>query len=159
MDNGGNGYGSGSRSYGNGGKYGTKVRIGGITIDPIIFYVGIGIAALAVLSLLWSMFNTAIVTHFGVAAGVLLLLANVRELIGLSYAQPKGTALLNCMVGGSLVLAWLGEIVLWLFWLPAALLLVAAVPLIIGRTSVYTTYMNTARGAVQNVRRTVSRWN
>jgi hypothetical protein len=86
-----------------------------------------------------------------------LLLANIRELIGMSYAQRGSTALLNSLIGGALLFAWLSQLAGALFWIPAVLLLVVAAPLVLGRVSVYSTYVQTARTAVTNVRRAVGR--
>lgn len=151
--------GNGGRGYRNGGKYRFRTTtIGGFQVKPLYLYIAAGIAFLLVLYLLTRLLNTSLVMHFGLLAGVLLLLANGRELIGQSYGQPKSTAMLNVLIGGSLLFAWLSQIISSVMWAPAVGLLVVAAPLAFGRASVYRTYMQTARGAMQNIRQIVSRW-
>ncbi|MEM8529810.1 MAG: hypothetical protein AAGF95_03150 [Chloroflexota bacterium] len=139
---------------GNGNNY---TKVGGFHIKPMYLYIGIAIVAVIALYFVTQFLNTSLVMHFGVVAGALLLLANLRELLGQSYAQRSGTALLNCLIGGALVCAWLSQIAGVLFWVPALVLLGISVPLSLGRASVYSTYVQTARGAVSNLRRSVNR--
>ncbi len=150
--NGNGGYNGGN--YNGGSNY---TSVGGFRIKPLYLY--IGIAAIVALAIFFVMrfLNTSLVMHFGLFAGVLLLLANVRELIGMSYTQRGSTALLNCLIGGALLCAWLSQIVGVLFWIPAIALIGVAAPLTFGRASVYTTYVQVARTAVDGVRRTVGR--
>jgi hypothetical protein len=107
--------------------------------------------------------NTGLVMHFSMLAGVLLLLANLREVLGKSYARHNNTALLNTLIGGALVFAWLSQFLGALLWVPAIAMLGIAAPLAIGRASVYQTYVRTARGAMGNLRhmagRVAGHWN
>jgi hypothetical protein len=156
--NGGNNYNRNSYTT----RSGSGVRIGGVYIKPLYLYIGLGAAVLLLLAFLIQFINTHILLHFGVFAGALLLLANVRELLGQSYERHSNTALLNTMVGGALVFAWLSQFLGGLMWIPAIALLAFATPLAVGRASVYATYTRTARSmlgqASQVVSRTASRW-
>ncbi|MCG8349053.1 MAG: hypothetical protein MI924_14880 [Chloroflexales bacterium] len=155
----GNGSGNGNGGYNSGSGYnGSRyVNIGGFRIKPMYMYVAIGVVILLAIYFVMRFLNTGLVMHFGLVAGVLLLLANLRELIGMSYAQRGSTALLNSLIGGALFFAWLSQLAGALFWIPAVLLMVVAVPLVLGRVSVYSTYVQTARSAVSNMRRAVGR--
>jgi hypothetical protein len=171
MHNGDSGYNNGGSSSSSSSQYRSRntyatsgnLRVAGFEIKPLYLYIGAGIIFLVILYFLVNILRAAGVLHFGLVSGVLLLLANVRELIGRSYGQHKNTALLNCLIGGGLLSAWLGEIVGLVFWLPAIALLVISIPLAVGRASVYSAYMNTARAAMGNLRRAAgraaSRWN
>lgn len=129
------------------------ITIGGFRIKPIYFYIAIAAVFMLVLAFLIRILDTSLFMHFSMIAGALLLLANLRELLGHTYTQHSSTALLNCLIGGSLIFAWLGG----LFWVPAVVLLAVALPLVIGRTTVYVTYVQMARSVVNGVRRTVGR--
>src|SRR5688572_32764738 len=108
---------------GNGGRNGGNyTRIGGYPIKPLYLYIGLGIVALVAIYFVLNLFNTSFVMHFGAYAGLLLLIANVRELFGNSYGQKGSTALLNVLIGGALLLAWLSQIVTGLLWVPAIIL-------------------------------------
>lgn len=144
--------GNGDRNY-----TGSNVNIGGFRIRPLYVYIGIAAILLIALALLIRMLDTSLVMHFGLVAGGLLLLANVRELLGHAYAQHNSTALLNSLIGGALICAWLSQILSGLLWIPALLLIGVAIPLVLGRSSVYLTYMQMARNAVNGVRRAVGR--
>lgn len=133
------------------------INIAGFYIKPTFFYIGLAVIFIIVLAFLIRMVNTSLAMHFGLVAGALLLLANVRELLGYAYAQHNSTALLNCLIGGGLVCAWLSQTVSGLFWVPAVVLVAVALPLVLGRTSVYTTYVQAARTAFNGVRRAVGR--
>ncbi|NOK60781.1 MAG: hypothetical protein GFH27_549289n236 [Chloroflexi bacterium AL-W] len=143
--------------YGGNGNGNSYTNPGGFRIKPMYVYIGIAVVAIIALYFITQFLNTSLVMHFGVVAGALLLLANLRELLGQSFSQRSSTALLNCLIGGALVCAWLSQIAGVLFWVPALILLGIAVPLSIGRASVYSTYVQTARGAVSNMRRAVNR--
>lgn len=138
------------RSYTAGSNY---ITIGGFRIKPIYFYIGIAAIFILVLAFLIRVLDTSLSMHFSMIAGALLLLANLRELIGHTYTQHSSTALLNCLIGGSLIFAWLGG----LFWLPAVVLLAVALPLVIGRSTVYVTYVQVARNLVGGLFRTMGR--
>ncbi len=163
MYNGGGSYGNGGNEYKNGGSYSTRMNIGGFQIKPIYVYIGAALLFLLVLYLVVRVLNAGLVMHFSLAAGVLLLLANMRELMGQSYGRHNNTALLNNMIGGALLFAWLSQIIGALMWVPAIGLLGFATPLAVGRASVYSTYMQMGRRAFGGLRqaagRAVSRWN
>lgn len=148
--NGNNGY---NGNY-NGNRY---ASIGGFRVRAIYLYVALAVVALVTVYFLINFINTSLVIHFGVFAGALLLVANLRELIGNSYAQRSGTALLNCMIGAALVFAWLSQVASQFMWIPAIALVAIATPLAIGRASVYSSYVAAARTAVGTARRAVGR--
>jgi hypothetical protein len=138
----------------NGGGY---TRIGGVTIKPLYLYIAGAIAVVIAIFFVLRFLNTGLVVHFGAYAGLLLLIANVRELVGSSYGQKGATALLNVMVGAALICAWLSQLVTSLFWVPAIILAAIATPLIFGRARVYTAYLDTAKTIAGSVRRTIVR--
>lgn len=136
---------------------GGYTRVGGWRIKPIYLYIAALIAVVVAIFFVLRFLNTSMVMHFGAYAGVLLLIANVRELIGSGYGERGSTALLNTMVGGGLLCAWLAQFLGPLLWIPALVLVVIATPLIFGRASVYRGYIGAARGAADTVRRTLVR--
>ena len=138
----------------NGGGY---TKAGGWRIKPLYLYIAGTIAVLVAVFLVMRFLNTSLVMHFGAYAGVLLLIANLRELIGSTYGERGSTALLNVMVGGGLICAWLAQFLGPLLWIPALVLVAIATPLIFGRASVYRGYISMARGAADTVRRTMVR--
>ncbi len=133
------------------------VKVGGFYIKPLYLGIAAVLAVLVVAFIVFQMLNAALVMHFSLAAGVLLLLANLRELIGQSYNRHNNTALLNILIGAALVAAWASQIFGAFLWLPAVLLLLLATPLALGRAQVYTRYVKTGRvmlgRAVDGVRR------
>lgn len=137
------------------------VKVGGMYIKPLYLGIAAVVAILLVAFIVFQMLNAALVMHFSLAAGVLLLLANVRELMGQSYNRHNNTALLNIMIGASLLAAWASQIFGAFLWLPAVLLLLLATPLALGRAQVYTQYVNTGRvmlgRAIDGVRRSQGR--
>ena len=143
---------NGNGSNSNGGY----TNVGGFRIKPIYLYVAAIIAVIVAIYFVMGFLQTSLVVHFGAFAGALLIVANLRELIGVSSSQRGSAALLNLLVGGGLVFAWLAEVFLGrLFWIPAVLLVGIATPLIVGRANVYGAYITTARGAISGLRRTV----
>lgn len=161
-----NGSGNGNSGYNRGTTYTTESNgapqpggfaIAGMRVKPLYLYIALAAVVVLALYVVVRFLNTSLVMHFSLAAGIMLLLANVRELMGMAYTQRGNTALLNVLIGAALVCAWLSQIVGALFWLPAVLLLAIAVPLVIGRSGVYAVYTQTARNAVSSVRRVVGR--
>lgn len=138
----------------NGGRY---TRIGGVPIKPVYLYIVGALVLVAAIYFVMRFLNTSLVMHFSAFAGVLLLIANLRELLGNSYGQRGSTALLNVLVGGGLIFAWLTQFLGALLWIPALILIGVATPLIFGRAGVYTAYLDTARSLAGNVRRTFVR--
>lgn len=143
--------------YGGSNGSGNTPRIGGFVIKPIYLYIAGAIAVLVVAMLVFRFLNTSLVMHFGAYAGALLLIGNLRELIGQGYGDRGSTALLNVLVGGGLIFAWIAQLFGALFWIPAIILLAIATPLIFGRATVYKGYITAARGAVDSARRTFVR--
>ncbi len=121
-----------------------------------ILYLAMGGAILLAAWVVFQFFNVSLVMHYSVAAGIVLLLINARDLLANQTINQRGSALANLMVGGGLVFAWVSQFFGPLFWIPALILLVAALPLAIGRTQTYRTYLNTARGVYEQARRTVN---
>jgi hypothetical protein len=142
---------------GNRGNNQRTVRVGNWPIRPVYAYIGAAVLVLLALFLVLRFLNASLVMHFGAYAGVLLLIANLRELLGNSYGQKGSTALLNVLVGGALLFAWLSQLVGSLMWLPALILVGIATPLIFARARVYTAYIDTARTVAGSVRRTLIR--
>ena len=147
-----NGNGNGHGSY-NGNASHTNVS--GFRIKPIYLYVAGIVAVVVAIYFVMRFLDTSLVMHFGAFAGALLIVANLRELIGMSSSQRGSTALLNLLVGGGLICAWLAQFFGLLLWIPAILMVGIATPLIVGRANVYGTYVNTARSAVDGMRRTI----
>ncbi|NTW03728.1 MAG: hypothetical protein HGA19_21050 [Oscillochloris sp.] len=141
----------------NGNGNGGYTSVGGFRIKPVYLYVAGIIAVVVAIYLVMRFLNTSLALHFGAFAGVLLIIANLRELIGMSYTQRGSTALLNLLVGGGLIFAWLAQFFGALLWIPAILLVGIATPLIFGRATVYKAYISTAQGAVDGLRRTIVR--
>jgi hypothetical protein len=144
-----------NRTGGNNG--GRHTNIGGIPVKPLYLYLGLAVVVLVAIFFVVRFLNTNLVMHFSAYAGLLLLIANLRELIGNSYGQKGSTALLNVMVGSALICAWLSQLLGVLLWVPALLLVAIATPLIFGRSRVYTAYLDTAKSIAGSVRRTIVR--
>lgn len=142
--------------YSNNGN-GGYTTIGGFRIKPIYLYAAGILAVVVAIYFVMRFFSTSLVMHFGAFSGALLIIANLRELIGMSYTQRGSTALLNLLVGGGLLFAWLTQFFGALLWLPALLFVGIATPLIFGRATVYKAYITTAQGAYEGIRRTVVR--
>lgn len=145
---------NGNGNYNGNGGYTT---IGGFRIKPIYLYVAGIIAVVIAIYFVMRFLNTSLALHFGAYSGALLIVANLRELIGMSYAQRGSTALLNLLVGGGLIFAWLASFFGPLLWIPAILMVGIATPLIFGRANVYRAYISTAQGAVDGIRRSIVR--
>lgn len=139
---------------GNGRRY---TYIGGVPVRPVVLYIAAAVVLLIAIYFVMRFLSTSLVMHFGAYAGLLLIVGNLRELFGNSYGQRSGTALLNVLVGGGLIFAWLSQFLGVLFWIPALLLVGVATPLVIGRAGVYQTYLDAAKSLAANVRRTFVR--
>lgn len=155
--------GSGNNYNGNGGFRGPRLdtagytSVGGMRIRSVYLYAAIAVVGVLLLYFLINFVQASLVMHFSAFAGVLLLVTNLRELLGSSFAQRSSTSLLNCMIGGALICAWLTQIVSVFMWIPALVLIGIAAPLAFGRASVYATYMSVARNAVGSAMRSVGR--
>ena len=103
-------------------------------------------------------FRAGIEGYFALAAGILLVLGNLRDLIANPYPQRSNTALLNTMIGAGLIFYWFGRGFGLIWYVPAVLLVLGAAPLMIGRASVYGVYLGTARNIVGGVRKVVGGW-
>lgn len=134
----GNGYRNNSGSFGG--------------IPPLYIYIGIGIAAIIIVSIIGGLLSAGVQAYFAVAAGILLVLANLRDLLS---GSNSGAALMNTMIGAALIFFFLGSAFGWVWYIPALLLLVAAAPLGLRRADVYTVYLDAARSMATNVRRAV----
>ena len=144
----GNGSNSGYRSY---------ASIGGYRVRSSYLYIGVAIVAIIAIYLVMRFLSTSLMMHFSMYAGGLLLIANIRELIGQQFANRNNTALLNVMIGGALVFAYLSQFFGSLLWIPALLLAALATPLTVRRLSVYDSYVQIAGTAVSGIRRTMGR--
>jgi hypothetical protein len=142
---------------GNGTRYGNGTTRPGI--PQLYVYLGIGVLVLLGIWLVSSFLKPGIDGYFALVAGILLVLGNLRDLLMNPYPQRSNVALINTLIGGALVFFWLGKggfPPLGLIWyVPAVVMLLVATPLMIGRASVYTAYVNTARSLVDGARRVV----
>lgn len=146
--------GNGNGNYNGNGGY---TSVGGFRVKPIYLYIAGVIAVLVVLYFVMRFFSAGLLAHYGAFAGLLLLIGNLRELIGASSAQRGSTALLNVLIGAGLICAWLVNFFGALLWIPALVLIGIAAPLILGQANVYRGYITAARGAADTVRRTLVR--
>ncbi|NJM05019.1 hypothetical protein HC891_00500 [Candidatus Gracilibacteria bacterium] len=133
------------------------VSIAGFRVRPMYLYIAAAVAVLLVIFFILNFVSLGLAMHYGAVAGLLLLIANLRELLGQSFANRSGTALLNVLIAVGLVCAWLVQFLGPFLWIPAIVLLLIAAPLSIGRASVYRSYLTTARSAVDVARRTLVR--
>lgn len=140
---------------GNGYKYqsGRKTPFG---IRPLYLYIAIGVLALIALWFISGLLTAGITAYFSLAAGVLLVLGNLRDVIMNPVLQKGNTGLLNTLIGVGLILFFVGSAFGALWFIPAMLLLLLAAPLMLGRSEVYATYMLAARNTADTVRRTIS---
>ncbi|NJN19683.1 MAG: hypothetical protein HC822_27300 [Oscillochloris sp.] len=145
---------NGGGNYNSGGNY---TNIGGFRIKPIYLYIAGAVAVLVVIYFVMRFFSAGLLAHYGAFAGLLLLIGNLRELIAPSAAQRGSTALLNVLIGGGLICAWLAAIIGAVMWIPALILIGIAAPLIFGQATVYRKYIGTAQAAADSVRRTLIR--
>lgn len=148
-------YGSTGGGHNRGG--GNYTTVGGFRIKPLYLYIALALVVLVAIYFVMSFFSAGLIRHFGAFAGVLLLVANLRELIGSSYGQRGSTALLNVLIGAGLLCAWLTAFLGVIMWVPALILVGIATPLSFGRASVYTSYIGMAKTAANGVRRTLVR--
>lgn len=126
---------------------------GGFGIPPLYIYIGIGIAAIIIVSVIGGLLSAGVQAYFAVAAGILLVLANLRDLLS---GVNSSAALMNTMIGAALIFFFLGSAFGWIWYIPALLLLIAAAPLGLRRADVYQVYIDAARSMAVNVRRAVS---
>ncbi|MBK9715519.1 MAG: hypothetical protein IPO81_30180 [Kouleothrix sp.] len=144
---------------GNGNSYGNGSYRRGSKIPPIYLYIGVGILVVLGIWLLLSFFRAGIDGYFALAAGILLVLGNLRDLIATPYAQRNNVSLMNTLLGGSLIFFFLGKggfpPIGWIWYVPALVLMLIAAPLMLGRAVVYTAYVNTARKAIGTVKNAV----
>lgn len=128
-------------------------------IPQTYLYIGIGVLVLFGIWALLSFFRAGIDGYFALAAGVLLVLGNLRDLIANPYQQRGNVSLLNTLLGGSLIFFFLGKggfpPIGWAWYLPAIVMMLIAAPLMLGRAVVYTAYVNTARKAIGTVKNVV----
>ena len=144
----------------NGSRYSSGRTPGtGRRVSSMYVYLGIGVIALIVIWMLAGFLRAGVEGYFALAAGILLILGNLRDLIRSPFIGRENTALLNTLIGGGLITFFLGRGgfpplgVVW-YVIAIALMLIAA-PLMLGRASVYTAYLGTARNAVSTVRRVI----
>lgn len=129
------------------------ISVGGMRMRSIYVYAALAVVALIVVYMLINFVQTSLVMHYSLVAGALLLVTNLRELLGNTFAQRSSTALLNCLIAGGLVCAWASQILSSFLWIPAIILIVIAAPLAFGRATVYSTYVSVARNTVGGVMR------
>jgi hypothetical protein len=89
---------------------------GGLSIPPIYLYIGIGILAVIIISVIGGLLSAGVQAYFAVAAGALLVLANLRDLLS---GAGSSAALMNTMVGAGLIFFFLGSAFGWVWYIPA----------------------------------------
>lgn len=125
---------------------------GSFGIPPIYLYIGAAIAVIIIVSIIGGLLSAGVQAYFAVAAGILLVLANLRDLLN---GINSSAALMNTMIGAALIFFFLGSAFGWVWYIPALLLLVAATPLGLRRAEMYHVYLDAARSMAVNVRRIV----
>lgn len=139
-----------------------RTKIMGLQVPTISLIIAAGVAMVLLSYVLIRLLSTRMVVHFGLIAGVLLLIGNLREFLRNTYTSPTlppdhSIPLMNTLIGGSLVCVWMASVFTNLFWLLAIVLLLMAAPLALARASAYTVYVETARRATERIRRTIGR--
>jgi len=144
---------------GNNNSYGTGGPRRGSGIPPLYIYIGVGLLVLLVLWLISGFLRATMESYFALAAGILLVLGNLRDLIANPYPNRSNVSLLNTLIGGGLIFYWLGNGLFpplgWVWYIPAIVLMLIAAPLMLGRAAVYTAYIGTARRAIGTVKNAV----
>jgi Sec-independent protein secretion pathway component TatC len=92
--------------------------------------------------------------YFALAVGTLIILGNLRDLLPGTMPGPS-SALMNVLLGVSLVLFFIGSAFGWFWYVPALALALAGIPLAVRRSAVYTAYIGAGRTVVDGVRRVV----
>lgn len=133
---------------GNGNNYGTGTPRRGLGISPVYLYIGIALLVLLGIWMISGFFRAGVEGYFALAAGILLVLGNLRDLIANPYPLRSSTALLNTMIGAGLIFFWLGRGFGWIWYIPSVALVLAAAPLMLGRATVYAGYIGAARNVV-----------
>lgn len=139
--------------------YNRSRSINGRNIPPMYVYIGIGLVVLLGIWFISGFINAGVEGYFALAAGILLILGNLRELISNPYPSRTNMAMLNTMIGGGLVTFFLGRggfpPIGTIWYVPAVALLVLAAPLMIGNAAIYGRYLGVARDGVARARRAV----
>ncbi|NJP04459.1 MAG: hypothetical protein HC837_01905 [Chloroflexaceae bacterium] len=142
-----------SNRYGTGNR--SDILIGGFRIKSTYLYlaaaVAVVITVLLMLSLAMNVLTAGLMPHVALAAGIILLWANIRE------AKRQRTSLANSLIGGSLVTGWLAVVLFPLLWVIALPLLVVATPLALGHDATYRAYLDAAHTTAERFRRTIIR--
>lgn len=139
-----------------------RTRVMGFQVRTVYLLIA-GVVAIFIASyMVIRLLSTQMAVHFGMLAGILLLLGNVREFLRRTYTSPNmapdnSTPLMNSLIGGSLVCVWLASISTDLFWLLAIVLLLISVPLVLARATAYTMYVETAKRILGSFRHAVRR--
>ncbi len=128
-------------------------------IPKTYLYIGIGLVVLLGIWFLMGFVRAGVEGYFALAAGILLILGNLRELIRSPFVGRENTALLNTMIGGGLITYFLGRggfpPIGAVWYVIAVGLLLAAAPLMLGRASVYGAYVQQGRKALGTVKNMV----
>lgn len=134
--------------------------IGRSNIPPLYLYIGIGVLVLLGLWLVSGFLRASIESYFALVTGVLLVLGNLRDVIISPYQQRSNVPLVNSLLGGGLIFYFLGNggfpPLGGLWYVAAVLMVVLAAPLMLGRATVYTAYLETARNVGNGVRQAVT---
>lgn len=140
---------------GNGYKYQNRGQTP-FGVRPLYLYIGIGLLVLIALWFVGGLVGGLLSAWFPLAAGILLVLGNLRDVILNPYPQKANTALINTLIGAGLIMYFVASAFGAIWYIPAVLLLLIAAPLMLGRADVYATYMLAARNTVDGVRRAIS---
>lgn len=128
-------------------------------IPQMYIYIGIGLLVLIGIWFLMGFVRAGVEGYFALAAGILLILGNLRELIRSPFVGRENTALLNTLIGGSLITYFLGRggfPPIGIVWYAIAIvLLLVSAPLMLGRASVYGAYVQQGRKALGTVKNVV----
>jgi hypothetical protein len=111
------------------------------------------IGVLVAIYIVYQFLTAGLQAYVALIAGVMLLIANLPELMRAVQARQMGSAVHNTLVGAALVFYFIGEIVLKaLFWPLAILMLFLALPLMLNRVGVARAYANAGRNIVSQAR-------
>jgi hypothetical protein len=124
-------------------------------------YIAAAFGLLVGMVLVYRLLTAGLQSYVAVIAGVMLLIGNAPELVRSLQRREIGLAMLNTLVGGSLVCFFLGTLIAKIvFWPLAILMLALALPLTINRAGVASAYLQGARqlfGQARQVARLRSR--
>ena len=109
-------------------------------------YIAAAFGLLVGMFLVYRFLTAGLQSYLAVIAGIMLLIGNAPELVRALQRREIGLAMLNTLVGLSLVSFFLGSLIAKIvFWPLAILLLALALPLTVNRAGVARAYLRGAR--------------